>query len=381
MAETMLRKFLIPEIIFGQGAHTLAGQYARRFEMSRVLLVSDPGVMAAGWTERVQSALTDSGVTAHLFDAVTPNPKSDEVAAGVERYLEGRCDGIVVVGGGSPMDCAKGIGIVCSNGGEILDYCGVDKVRMPMPPLICVPTTAGSAADISQFAIISDSVGHKKEAIVSKSLVPDLSLIDPDLTCTMDRELTAWTAMDAFVHALEAYVSNASSPFTDLLALNAVRLVGRHMIAAVQEPSPAAREGMMLAATEAGMAFSNASLGAIHAMSHSLGALLDNPHGECSALLLEQVIAFNYPAVPRRYRDIAEALGVAISGADVCGPLLEWIHTLRRATGLAGGLRAHGVHREQLRPLAEEAVEDPCMVTNPRRPTVEEIEGIYAAAL
>ncbi|UFS68604.1 iron-containing alcohol dehydrogenase [Geomonas sp. RF6] len=379
MAELELRKFLIPEMIFGRGAHTLVGQYARRFEMTRALLVSDAGVMEAGWTEGVRSRLADSGISALIFADLTSNPKDHEVTAGVTRYMEGGCDGIVAVGGGSPMDCAKGIGIVCSNGGDILDYIGVDKVPMPMPPLICVPTTAGSAADISQFAVISDHVRMKKEAIISKSVVPDLSLIDPALTETMGRELTAWTAMDALIHAVESYVSNASSPFTDLLALNAVRLVAGHMIPSVQHPTPESRDGMMLASTEAGMAFSNASLGAVHAMAHSLGALLDNPHGESSSVLLEKVIAYNYPAIPRRYRDIALALGIDSPG-DPLGALLEWIHTLRRATGLGGSLRDLGLQRSEMRRLAEEAIDDPCMVTNPRRPTVEEIEAIYDAA-
>lgn len=381
--DLFLRKFLIPEMIYGSGAHRLAGQYARRFGMATVLVVSDPGVVQAGWTERVMDNLVASGIKAVPFTATTSNPKDFEVMAGVERYREAGCDGIVAVGGGSPMDCAKGIGIVCSNNGHVLDYEGVDQVPMAMPPLICIPTTAGSAADVSQFAIITDTAELRKIAIVSKSVVPDLALIDPSLTTTMDAELTACTGMDALVHAIEAYVSNASSPFTDLHALHAVRLAVAHLEQAIRNPDAGeARNGMMLASTQAGMAFSNASLGAVHALAHSLGGLLDSPHGECNALLLEQVIAYNYAAAPERYRDIARAMGIDCpAGADPCAALLEGIRKLRLAVGITGTLATRGITPEQLPLLAQKAMLDACMVTNPRRPTHAEIEGIYAAAL
>lgn len=380
---TMLRKFLIPEMIYGPDAHQLAGQYARRFGLTTVLLVSDPGVEQAGWTGKIAEQLAAADITAIPFTGVTPNPKDHEVMAGVARYREAGCDGIVVVGGGSPMDCAKGIGIVCSNQGHILDYEGVDQVPMAMPPLICIPTTAGSAADISQFAIITDTAGLKKIAIVSKSVVPDLALIDPLLTTTMSTELTACTGMDALVHAIEAYVSNASSTFTDLHALQAVRLVTQHLPQAIADPgSPEARNGMMLASTLAGMAFSNASLGAVHAMAHSLGGLLDSPHGECNAQLLEHVIAYNYAAAAPRYRDIAAAMGINCPADAVsCNALSEGIRQLRLSVGISSTLATQGITRDQLAQLAEKAMQDACMVTNPRRPTCQEIEELYASAL
>lgn len=380
--DTLLRKFLIPEMIYGNGAHQLTGQYAGRFGISTALVVSDPGVVEAGWTGRVMENLALAGITAVPFTEITPNPKDHEVMAGVERYHTSGCDGIVAVGGGSPMDCAKGIGIVCSNGGHILDYEGVDQVPMAMPPLICIPSTAGSAADVSQFAIISDTAGRRKVAIISKSVVPDLALIDPLLTTTMPAELTACTGMDALVHAIEAYVSNASSSFTDLHALHAIRLVTRHLAEAIGKPaSLEARNGMMLASTQAGMAFSNASLGAVHAMAHSLGGLLDSPHGECNAQLLEHVIAYNYSSAAKRYQEVSHAMGINCpAGQDSCTALTEGVRTLRMSIGITGTIAAPGVQYEQIPLLAEKAMLDACMVTNPRRPTQKDIEKIYAAA-
>lgn len=380
--DPLLRKFLIPELIYGNGAHQLAGQYASRFGISTALVVSDSGVMEAGWTGRVMKNLTLAGITAVPFTEITPNPKDHEVMAGVEQYHAASCDGIVAVGGGSPMDCAKGVGIVCSNGGHILNYEGVDQVPMAMPPLICIPSTAGSAADVSQFAIVTDTTDRRKVAIISKSVVPDLALIDPTLTTTMPADLTACTGMDALVHAIEAYVSNASSSFTDLHALHAIRLVTHHLTAAIEDPaSLEARNGMMLASTQAGMAFSNASLGAVHAMAHSLGGLLDSPHGECNAQLLEHVIAYNYGSAAERYQAVGHAMGIDCpAGGDACTALTEGIRALRMSIGVTGTIASLGIQREQLPLLAKKAMLDACMVTNPRRPTQKDIEKIYAAA-
>jgi alcohol dehydrogenase class IV len=380
-----MRKFLIPEIVYGNDAHRLVGHYAERFGLRSVLVVSDPGVAAVGWTGRVVEVLSGVGVTPIPFTAVTPNPKDHEVMSGVTRYREAGCDGIVAVGGGSPMDCAKGIGIVCSNKGKILDYVGVDQVPLPMPPLICIATTAGSAADISQFAIITDTSDQRKSAIVSKSVVPDVALVDPVLTMTMPIELTACTGMDALVHAIEAYVSNASSQFTDIHALHAVRIIARNLPIAIKEPlSAVARDAMMFASTQAGMAFSNASLGAVHAMAHSLGGMLDSPHGACNAQLLDSVIAYNFPAAPQRYREIAQAMGMELDGVDdgtACAFLVAGIARLREQIGITEALSGQGVTRDHLPLLAAKAMEDACMVTNPRRPTQQDIEGIYAQAL
>lgn len=234
--ELELRKFVAPEFVFGCGARDLAGQYLKNLGVRKPLVVSDRGVMDAGWTRDVTKSLERENLRYELFTDLTPNPKDVEVMNGAQVYLDTGCDAIVAVGGGSPMDCAKGIGIVSSNGGKIWLYEGVDEIVRPLPPLVCVPTTAGTSADVSQFAIITDTNRKVKLAIVSKAVVPDVSLIDPVTTLTKDRALTAYTGLDALVHAIEAFVSNANSPVTDTHALEAVRLISSTLTGAVDKP-------------------------------------------------------------------------------------------------------------------------------------------------
>src|SRR5690349_14591294 len=223
--ELDLRKFVVPEFVFGVGARYLAGRYARNFGARKVLVVSDPGVIRAGWTAQVLDSLRDEDIPYIIFSEVTPNPRGSEVMTGVQVYQREGCNLIVAVGGGSPMDCAKGIGIASANRKDVFEFEGVDQVPLPGPPLICIPTTAGSSADVSQFAIITHLERKVKIAIISKMVVPDVALIDPMTTITLDAELTASTGMDALVHGIEAFVSNANSPMTDLHALEAIRLV------------------------------------------------------------------------------------------------------------------------------------------------------------
>jgi len=379
-----IRKFVNPEIVYGNGALNLAGQYARTYEAEKVLVVTDKGVTEAGWADKVTSCLNNAGIETVTFSDISPNPRDHQVMAGADLYISSMCDAIVAVGGGSPMDCAKGIAIVATNNCHILDVEGVDKVRYPMPPLICIPTTAGTSADVSQFAIINNTAEKVKIAIVSKSTVPDVALIDPQTTTTMPSYLTACTGMDALTHAVEAYVSNASSAMTDLHALQAIKLVGLHLQNAIDNPQNLEyRDGMMLASMEAGLAFSNASLGAVHAMAHSLGGLLDLPHGECNALLLEHVIRYNFSAATERYRDVAAALGLDVSnmGDDAClDTLTGCIRNMRIRAGITNSLRKAGVTTDIIPSLAVKAMKDACMVTNPRRPSLSDIETIYENA-
>ncbi len=381
-----LRKFLAPETVFGAAAATLAGRHALNLGASRVLLVTDPGVRSQPWFEDIAHGLGEAGLVVELFDAVQENPRDDEVMRGAEAYRAAGCDAIVAVGGGSPMDCAKGIGIVCSNDRNVLEFEGVDNVDKPGPPLICVPTTAGSSADVSQFAIINDTTRKVKIAIVSKAMVPDVALIDPLLTLTMPPRLTANTGLDALTHAIEAYVSNAHGPITDLFALEATRLVAIHLPRVMEAPRDAeARAGMMLASLDAGLAFSNAILGAVHAMAHSLGGLLDLPHGLCNALLLDHVIDYNFDAAPDRYADIAVALDAKLppdaDDATRREAVLSAVRRLKATAGVTGGLGALGVRPEHLDGLVEFALHDPCMLTNPKLPTAEELRAVFLHAL
>lgn len=382
-----LRKFVVPEVVFGQGAARLCERYAVNFGSERPLIVTDPGVIASGLVDTLTASLRASGLSPELFSGVSPNPRIAEVEEGRALYDRRGCDVIVAIGGGSPMDCAKAIGILAVNGGEVTRFEGIDNVTVPGPPLICVPTTSGTAADISQFAIISDRARRLKFAIISKTAVPDVALVDPLATFTMDPYLTACTGIDALVHALEALVSTASSPMTDLHALEAIRVISANLVTAVREPeNAAAREGMSYGSMQAGMAFSNASLGAVHAMAHSLGGLLDLPHGECNALLLSAAIRENYPYAREKYDRAARAAGIPVpagaAGLDDGGAALgDWVSLLLSETGILGGLASRGVTPERIPDLARNAVADPCAVTNPRPLDAAVIEGLYERSL
>jgi alcohol dehydrogenase class IV len=380
-----LRKFVAPEFVFGPGAAGLAGQYAANLRAGKALLVTDQGLIRHSWATLVSDSLQKAGINVVRFDALSANPRDHEVMAGAALYQRAGCDCIVAVGGGSPMDCAKAIGIVNANEQHVLEFEGADNVAKPGPPLICIPTTAGSAAEVSQFCIITDSARKVKIAIVSKTMVPDVALIDPVLTTTMDRDLTAHTGLDALTHAIEAYVSNAHSPITDLHARETVRLVARHLPRAIEEPDNIeVRAGMLLGSLFAGLAFSNAILGAVHALAHSLGGFLDLPHGQCNAILLDHVIDFNYDAAPDRYEDIGRLLGGDIPSEALAeerkSRVLETVRAFKRKCGVTATLSELGVRPEDLADLAAKAVRDPCMITNPKDCSVEDVCRIYEHA-
>jgi len=386
MADTFeLRKFVAPEFIFGIGSRHLAGRYARNLGGRKILVVSDPGVVAAGWTRDVTASLEAEGLPYALYTGVTPNPKVEEVMAGVALYEAEGCNALIAVGGGSPIDCAKGIGIVSSNHKHIQLFEGVDMVKAPMPPLICVPTTGGTSADVSQFAIISNPLEKIKFAIVSKSVVPDLALIDPATLTSMDAYLTACTGIDALTHAVEAYVSTARSSMTDLHAIEAIRLVSESLLPSVADLSNLElRTKIMQGSLQAGLAFSNAILGANHAMAHSLGGALDIAHGECNAILLDHVIEFNMPAAPERFERIAEAMGLDLRGmtsSEKKKALLQHVRDLKKAAGITRNLNDLGVSKSDLTFYSDHALKDPCMATNPRPASKRDIEVVYEESL
>jgi alcohol dehydrogenase class IV len=380
-----LRKFVAPEFIFGSGARLLVGRYAKNFGARKVLIVTDPGILAMGLIDPVLDALKAEGIDYEIYSNIKPNPTAHQVMEGAEFYLNNNCNFIVAVGGGSPMDCAKAIGIVSSNRREVHEFEGVDKVAIPSAPLICIPTTAGSAADVSQFAIITDSERKLKMAIVSKTVVPDVALIDPETTLTMDKSLTIATGFDVLSHAIEAYVSNASSPITDLHALEAIRLVVSNLIPTINDLGNIELRGkMMLSSLNAGLAFSNASLGLVHAMAHSLGGLLDLSHGECNALLLDRVVEFNFEAESEKYKEIARAFRLEVDGLkdeDVKMALTKGIRDLKDKAHVNYSLKHVGVRGEDIPELARKAMNDACIITNPKRPSQSDVEEIFKNAL
>lgn len=377
-----LRKFVAPEIITGLNASLLIGRYVKHYGAMKPMIVTDKGVRKQPWFNTILENLDDVLNDYIIYDEVTPNPKDYESMKGAELFLSHGCDLIIAIGGGSPMDCAKCISIVSTNGGHILEYEGVDEIRLPGPPLICIPSTSGTSADVSQFAIINDTETLVKKAIISKKVVPDLALIDPGPLMTMDTYLTACTGMDALTHAIEAYVSNAQSPLTDIHALEAIKKVNQYLDAAcLEDRTIDTMYQMMIASMTAGLAFSNASLGAVHAMAHSMGGLLDLPHGECNSILLEHVIETNFDACPDRYRAIAIAFGISENTNDMKKALTTAIRSMRERLKIPGFEVVETMNDDIIDQLVSSALHDPCMVTNPKELTHEEVRCIYEKIL
>jgi alcohol dehydrogenase class IV len=379
-----LLKFEIPEIIFGRGSLKQLGHCSRRMGGDRVLLVTDPGLIAKGWVDEALGYLKQEGLKTVVYDNVVTNPRSYQVEQGAAEYARKECDVIVAIGGGSPMDTAKGIAILASNKGRIEDYVGCNLITQPIPPLICVPTTAGTGSDVSQFAIIADQEKKTKMTILSRAIMPDISLIDPRLLQTKSAELIASTGMDALTHAIEAYVSSLSWPLTDPHASHAIKLVFRHLQDAVHNKSLEPLEGMAIASLEAGAAFSNAILGAVHALAHPLGGYYDMHHGLANSILLPVVLKKNLEHAPEKYALIANAMGVDTRGKsalEASEQVPERIEMLIRALHIPNKLSQVGVRAEDIPLLAREAVEDLCMMTNPQRYDVDAIEAMYRDAL
>ena len=380
-----LRKFVIPEIIIGVDARLLIGRYISHFNAKKPMIVTAKDIKDWEWFHETVEQIRPHVEKLFFFDDITPNPKDTEAMLGAELFLSLDCDLIIAIGGGSAIDCAKCISIVASNGGNILDYEGVDEVLMPGPPLICIPTTAGSSADVSQFAIIKDTSSDIKRAIISKKVVPDLALIDPIPLMSMDPYLTACTAMDALTHAIEAYVSNTHSALTDVHALESIDLINQAIESSITPTRTVEiMFQLMLGSLQAGLAFSNASLGAVHAMSHSMGGLLDLPHGECNSILLEHIIRINFDTVPERYRDIAKQLGLSVDNVSnflLLEMIIDRIVSIRSSLNIPASIKVAGLSEQTVDYLVANALNDPCMVTNPRTLTKEEVRSIYGRVL
>ncbi|AOY59599.1 MULTISPECIES: iron-containing alcohol dehydrogenase [Desulfococcus] len=379
--------FFIPTVtLMGIGAHKELGAQIRTLGAEKPLIVTDKGITGAGITEKIVNMVKeDIGVTCAVFDETIPNPTDKNVHAGLEIFKSNGCDSIISLGGGSPHDCGKGIGIVATNGGKINDYEGVNKSGKSMPPFIAVNTTAGTASEMTRFCIITDTGRKVKMAIVDWRVTPTVAINDPLLMAGMPPSLTAATGMDALTHAVEAYVSTIATPVTDACALQAIRLVAENLRAAVANGADMiARDQMAYAEYLAGMAFNNASLGHVHAMAHQLGGFYDLPHGVCNAILLPHVSKFNLIAKMDRFGDIARAMGENTEGmskraaADVA---LEAIKTLSADVGIPSGLTELGVKEADLKIMAENAQKDACGLTNPRCPTLDDVIQIYKNAL
>jgi 1,3-propanediol dehydrogenase len=382
---TRLLKFHAPEIVFGIDSMAEAAHAAVRMGGLRPLLVTDPGLIEAGWVNELLQHLRAQCVTAHVWSDLTPNPKDHEITAGHEFYRSHGCDVLIALGGGSVIDAAKGIAILSANGGDILDYAGVDKATMPIPPLVVLPSTSGTGADVSQFCIVTDTTRNTKITILGRALVPDLTVIDPRLLTTMPEWLNAATGLDALTHGIEAFVSLGHNQLTDHHALRSVVMVTENLVTTIERPNEMpARVLMAQAALEAGLAFTNAILGAAHAMSHQVGGLLDLPHGVINGVLLPHVVRFNAEADPAPFATIASCLGIADKRAperESALALADRLQELARQVGVPRGLAELGVCDDDIPVLARNAMADACITTNPRQVDEAGLRALFRAAL
>lgn len=378
-------KFVAPEIIFGLEAVSQVGESARRLGARKVFVVTDGGVKKNGWVDKALSFIEQAGLGYTVWHNITSNPKDTEITGGVKQYLSSQCDFIVAVGGGSPIDAAKAVAILVSNGGNIQDYEGVNKITRPLPPMVIVPSTGGSGSEASQFAIIVDKERKKKMAIISRSLVPDIAIIDPQLLQTKDARLTAATGIDALSHAIESYVSIAANSLTDVRALEAIRLIAENLRESVAcRTNMKAKSAMAIASLQAGIAFSNAILGATHAMTHQVDGLLDLHHGETIAVLLPHVMEFNLISCAEKYRQVAIAMGENVEGLnkqDAAEKAIKAVQRLARDIGITYGLSAMGFKEEYIPELSKNALDDACIVTNPRDASADDLARIFYKAL
>lgn len=378
-----LTKFLVPEITFGVGALSQVGDAVARAGGSRALVVSDPGVMAAGWVDEALPLLRGAGLDVRVWHGVTPNPKDREIEAGFQAYGESGCDVLVAIGGGSCIDAAKGIAVLSGNGGQIVDYEGIDRVTQPIPPMVMVPSTGGTGADVSQFCVITDTARRVKSTIAGRALVPDVSVIDPTLLTTMPPDLSANTGLDALSHAIEAYVSKAANFLSDEHALAAIRGIVAHLNASIDDPSDlGARQHIARASLNAGLAFTNALLGATHAISHQIGGAFDLPHGLLNAVLLPHVMRFNAETDPQRFPDIARAMGIdRLRPREAADAAIDTVRILSDKLGVPSGLGRLGVRSSDIDLFAENALKDVYITTNPRAVSKDDVRRICLAAL
>ncbi|MDA8441936.1 MAG: iron-containing alcohol dehydrogenase [Peptococcaceae bacterium] len=378
--------FFMPNVnLMGAGSANEVGIQVKSLGGKKALIVTDAYLNQVGMAQQIADLIKAEGVDVAIYPGAEPNPTDKNVHDGLAVYTKEKCDLIVSLGGGSSHDCAKGIGIVAGNGGNIRDYEGIDKSAKPMVPLIAINTTAGTASEMTRFCIITNTDTHVKMAIVDWRCTPNVAINDPLLMMKMPPALTAATGMDALTHAVEAYVSTAATPVTDACALMAMKLIGQYLRAAVANGADfEARDKMAYAEFLAGMAFNNASLGYVHAMAHQLGGLYNLPHGVCNAILLPHVQRFNLIAKPDRFRDIAIALGENVEGLsarDAADVALDAIQKLSSDVGIPEGLEQLGAKEEDFILMAENAMKDACNFTNPRAATLKDVVEIFKNAL
>ncbi len=368
----------------GGGALADLPDLLARLGLARPLVVSDPYIAGCGILDRATSLLDEAGIPWSVFSDTVPDPTTEVIETGVARLQAGDFDCLVAIGGGSSIDTAKGMSVLYANGGHLRDYKVPNEIPRSGPPIVAIPTTAGTGSEVTRFTVVTDTETDEKMLIAGLACCPSAAIVDFELTLSMPLRLTADTGIDSLTHAIEAYVSRRASPFTDGLAKVAMGLIARNIRTACAEPqNRAAREAMMLGATKAGMAFSNASVALVHGMSRPIGAFFHVPHGLSNAMLLPEITAFSAPAALERYADCARAMGMAEEGEGSQAAVARLLDELRRLNAdlKVPSPRDYGIdagrYDELLRVMASQALASGSPANNPRVPTSDEIIELY----
>ena len=386
----MATKFVLNETsYFGKGAREeLAGEIQKR-GFKKVFLVSDKSLVEAGVTAKVEEVLNKANIPYVLYDEIKPNPTIKNVTDGVEACKNSEADLIVAVGGGSSIDTAKGISIVMTNPdrADIKSLNGASNTVNRGMPLIALPTTAGTAAEVTINYVITDEEAEIKMVCVDPNDIPILAIIDSELMASMPKGLAAATGMDALTHAVEGYITKAHNEMSDMFHMKAIKMIFKYLPAAVNEKDPEAIEMMGLAQYIAGMGFSNVGLGIVHSMAHQLGAVYDTPHGIANAMLLPTVMRFNGEdhATAQRFREILMNIGRPdaehLNDQDVINTFVWMISELSKAVGITTTIKDYGAKEEDFEMLAEKAMNDPCKPGNPRDVSKEDFIELYRRAM
>lgn len=379
--EGMIELYQPRHTLIGRDGITMIPHFLRRLSAKKVLVITDKGLIKIGTTGKVTAVLDDAGIEYLIFDEVQPNPTTKIVYQALDFYTKNDCGALIAIGGGSPIDVAKAVSILSVNGGRIEDYHGTNKSKKHGAPLIAVNTTAGTGSECTRAYVVTDEEAKTKMLMTDTNCLAHLALNDPMLMIGMPPSLTAATGIDALTHAIESYICNIHTPYTDALALEAIRLVSKSLREAVRDGSDMeARTDMCWAEYMAGLSFSNAGLGLVHGIAHQLGGFYNIPHGLANAIVLPRVLEFNRPYCMGRLASVAQAMGEKVDDLSVDGASKRAIEAVRRLCEDVGipPLCETDFRMEDIETLARHALKDNATKTNIVRPTVEDVKTILA---
>lgn len=377
--------FTIPQdVVFGKGSLKRLPEMLAKANCKNVFLVSDPGLKGVGLVDKVAKIITDAGLGYMEFLELQPNPTVNNCHAAVEAFKKSGAESIIALGGGGPMDVAKAVALLATYGGTVIDYVGLEKVPGPVVPMIAIPTTAGTGSEVTASSVITDSETNFKMSVISHYLIPGYALLDSELIMTLPASIAAACGVDAFVHALEAYLSKMGNPFTDAMAEKAMEMIGgniRQFVASRDNEEAACN--MMVGSTLAGVAFASALLGNVHAMSHPVSGFFGVPHGVANAVLLPNIVEYNALADNGRYRKIYDYItrGKKADESFVPEMLVEELRKLNADLGIPATLSEVGVTEDKIPAMVVDAMKSGNILRNPRQSNSKDIERLYRKTL